>query len=261
MFMEKKLQDIVAQLTGMDDIFFHKLAEDKDFCEELIQVVLENKTLRIVENATQESIRNIKGRSVVLDLKCIGGENEIINVEIQKENKDNHQKRVRYNADNIDTAESEKGVRFEELRDIYIIYISKFDLFGKGKTIYHINRVIEETQDIVENGVHEIYVNTKIDDGTEIAEYMKLLKSSEVPDNPKFPKICGAIKNLKTGMGDDNMCNLVQEYAKEYADEEKVRLMVKCYLNGALPVNMAAEMLDMTEEQFLEYVERYQENQ
>lgn len=138
----------------------------------------------------------------------------------------------------------------------YIICISKFDVFGKGKTIYHINRVIKGTQDIVKNGVHEIYVNTKVDDGTEIAEYMKLLKGSEVPDNPKFPKICEAIKNIKTGIGDDSMCNLVQEYA----DEEKVKLMVKCYVSGALPVNTAAEMLDMAEEQFLEYVGRYQED-
>lgn len=262
--MEKKLQDIVEQLTGMDDIFFHKLAESKDFCEELIQVVLENKNFKIAEYAAQESIRNIKGRSVVLDLKCVSEDGKIINVEVQKENRDDHQKRVRYNAANIDTTESEKGVRFEELKDIYIIYISKFDLFGKGKTIYHINRVIEETQDIVENGMHEIYVNTKIDDGTEIAEYMKLLKSSAVPDNPKFPKICEAIKNIKEGLEDDNMCDLVQEYAKEYAkeyaDEEKVKLMVKCYMNGALAANIAAEMVDMEEEQFLEYVERYRED-
>ncbi len=254
--MEKKLQDIVDQLTGMDDIFFHKLAEDKGFCEELIQVVLENKTLKVAEYTAQDSIRNIKGRSVVLDLKCVSADDKIINVEIQKENRDDHQRRVRYNAANIDTAESEKGVKFEELKDIYIIYISKFDLFGKDKTIYHINRVINETQDIVENGVHEIYVNTKVDDGTEIVEYMKLLKGSGIPDNPKFPKICGAIKNIKTGMGDDSMCNLVQEYA----DEEKVKLMVKCYVNDALPVNTAAEMLDMAEEQFLEYVERYRED-
>lgn len=171
--------------------------------------MLENKKPKVAEHTAQDSIRNIRGRSVVLDLKCISGASEIINVEIQKENKDNHQKRIRYNAANIDILESEKGVRFEELKDIYIIYISKFDLFGKGKTIYHIKRIIEETRGIVENGVHEIYVNTKIDDGTEIAEYMGLLKSAGIPDNPKFPKICEAIGNLKTGLENGSMCDLV----------------------------------------------------
>lgn len=102
--------------------------------------------------------------------------------------------------------ESEKGTKFEELRDIYIIHISKFDVFGKGKTIYHIKRIIAETQDIV---VHEIYVNTKVDDGTEMAEYMGLFNSAEEPGNPKFPKICAVIRNIKRGLEDDNMCNLV----------------------------------------------------
>ena len=138
--------------------------------------------------------------------------------------------------------ESEKGTKFEELRDIYIIHISKFDVFGKGKTIYHIKRIIAETQDIV---VHEIYVNTKVDDGIEIAEYMGLLNSAEEPGNPKFPKICAVIRNIKRGLEDDNMCNLVQEYAEEYVDEEKAKLMVKCYISGALSENTAAEMLDM----------------
>lgn len=41
--MERTLQDIVNNLSGIDDIFFFKLAENKDFCEELLQVVLENK--------------------------------------------------------------------------------------------------------------------------------------------------------------------------------------------------------------------------
>ena len=111
--------------------------------------------------------------------------------------------------------ESEKGIKFEKLRDI------------------------------VDNGVHEIYVNTKVDDGTEMAEYMGLLNSAEEPGNPKFPKICAVIRNIKRGLEDDNMCNLVQEYAEEYVDEEKAKLMVKCYISGALSENTAAEMLDM----------------
>ena len=256
--VKQTLQEIVDQLTGMDDIFFYKLAKDEGFREELLQVVLENKNLKIVEYAVQDSIRNIKGRSVILDLKCVNEDGDVINVEIQKEDKDDHQKRVRYNAANIDTSESEKGVRFEELKDIYIIYISRFDMFHKGKTIYHVDRILRETQDVVDNGVHEIYVNTKIDDGTEIAEYMKLLESVVVPDNPRFPKSCNAIKNIKIGMEDDSMCNLVQEYAKEYADEEKIKLMLELYMDGGVSLDMASKKLNMTEEQFLKRVEQCQ---
>lgn len=108
-------------------------------------------------------------------------------VEIQKRNDDDHQKRVRYNMANIDTSESEKGIKFDGLKDIYMIYISRFDMFKSKKTIYHIDRVVRETQEIADNGTHEIYVNTKINDGTEIAEYMQMLKQ----------KLCQTIQNFQ----------------------------------------------------------------
>lgn len=257
--MTKTLQEVVDQLTAMDDIFFHKLAEDEGFCEELLQVILENKSLKLLENKPQYVLKNIKGRSVVLDLKCVDEGNRIINVEIQKRDDDDHVRRVRYNLANIDTAESEKGIKFEELNDIYVIYISKFDMFHKEKTIYHVDRVLRETKDIVDNGTHEIYVNTKIDDGTDIAEYMQLLKSAAVPDNLKFPRTCKAIRNVKTGTEDDGMCDLVEEYAKEYADEERIKLTVSFYNDGSISSDVAARKLKITEEQFMRYVEKYTE--
>ncbi len=252
--MGDTLQEVVNQLTGIDDIFFFKLAEDKGFCEELLQVVLENKELKIVEHNPQAVLRNIKGRSVTLDLKCTDENGVIFGVEVQKQDNDNHQKRVRYNMANLDTAESEKGLKFDELKDIYEIYISKFDMFGRNKTVYHIDRIIRETQEVVNNATHELYVNTKVDDGTEIAEYMQMLKKTTLPDNPKFPRLCEAFKNIKTGMGDGAMCDLVQAYA----DEEKIKMLAELFSEGALSIEDAVRKLEVTEEQFLGYAEQYQ---
>ena len=245
--MAQELQEIVDQLTGIDDIFFFKLAENKGFCEELLQVILENKEIRIVEHKPQAVLRNIKGRSVTLDLKCVDENGAIFGVEVQKTDNDNHQKRVRYNMANMDTAESEKGVKFDELKDVYEIYISKFDVFDRNKTIYHIDRVIRETQEVVNNGTHEIYVNTKVDDGTEIAEYMQMLKKTALPDNPKFPQLCETFRNIKIGMGDGTMC----------ANKERIKMLVELFNDGTLPVEAAAKKLEITEEAFLGYVEEY----
>lgn len=257
--MVKTLQEIVNQLTGMDDIFFFKLAEDRGFCEELLQVILADKAIKIVEHKPQAVLRNIKGRSVTLDLKCVGEDGKVFGVEVQKRDNDNHQKRVRYNIASIDTAESEKGVKFDELKDIYEIYLSRFDVFGKNRTIYHIDRVIRETQDIVDNGTHEIYVNTKVNDGTEIAEYMQMLEQPTLLNNSKFPRFCEAFKNIKTGMGDGVMCDLVQAYAEEYADQqvnkEKMKMLVELFNEGMLPLEVAAKKLQVTEEKFLKYVD------
>ena len=53
------------------------------------------------------------------------------------------------------------------------------------------------------------------------------------------------------------MCNLVEEYAKEYADEEKIKLMVAVYREGEISLRTVLEKLNLTEEQFMKYVEEY----
>lgn len=162
---------------------------------------------------------------------------------------------------NIDTSESEKGTKFKDLKDIYMIYISKFDMFNKGKTIYHIDRVIRETRETVYNGTHEIYVNTKINDGSEIAEYMQMLKQHTIRITRSFQKSCKAISNIKTGKGDDKMCDLIQEYAeeyaKEYASQEKTKMLVELFNDGLVTVETAVKKLGITEEKFMEYSKEY----
>ena len=79
--------------------------------------------------------------------------------------------------------------------------------------------------------------------------------------------LASANEELFKKMKDDTMASAlmelmkpeVEKYAQEYADEEKMKLMVKCYISGALSENTAAEMVDMTKEQFLEYVEQHKE--
>ncbi len=60
----------------------------------------------------------------------------------------------------MDTYIADKGIKFGQIPDSYVIFISKKDFFGQGKAIYHIDRVLRETGDVEDNGFYEIYVNT-----------------------------------------------------------------------------------------------------
>lgn len=219
--MSHTTHSTIEALRPVDDTFFHKLAEHKEFCEELLRTILKMPDLQIIETVPQRSLRNVKGRSVFLDVLCQDRNNAYFNVEVQKEDNDDHQKRVRYNSSNIDTFTTEKGIPFKELPDIYIIYISCFDIFKEGKTIYHIDRTIRETGTTVYNGLHEIYVNTEINDGTDIAGLMNLLNSADLKTDVRFPQICNSIRYYKTGKGQQNMCEIVEQFAKEYAIQEQ----------------------------------------
>ena len=216
-------QEFVSKLNVIDDVFFHKIVEDKEVCEEMLRIIVEKPDLMVVESQPQRFLRNTGMHSVILDVLCQDSTGAYYNIEVQKKNDDDYQKRVRFNRSNIDTSFVESGIKYEELPDVYLVFISRFDIFGKNRTIYHINRVIAETNTIVENGTHEIYVNTAIDDGTDIS-----------------------------------MCELVEEYAKRYAEEEvkkavgesEIKVAMNLLKNGA-SIELVVKSLPSLSEQFV----------
>lgn len=127
---------------------------------------------------------------------------------------DNHLKRVRFNAASITVKDSNPGERFEKVIELKVVYISEFDAFRKGKTIYHVDKVLRETGDVIDDGLHEIFVNAAINDGSDIAELMQSFKQQMV-DNPKFPKLSDRMKLLKeTQGGASAVCAVMERYEK-----------------------------------------------
>ncbi len=66
----EKVLEIVQQLNIIDDTFFQKMTEDIGFCEEMISTILEQK-VTVKSVVPQNSIKNLQGRSVVLDALCM----------------------------------------------------------------------------------------------------------------------------------------------------------------------------------------------
>jgi predicted transposase/invertase (TIGR01784 family) len=192
----------------------------------LYVIILQKPNLKVIKCETQRFLRNIGAHSVVLDLVCEDEDHSIIHVEVQKQDDDDRQKRVRFNVSNIDTVFTEKGIDYDKIPDVYAIFISKFDVFKGNKTIYHINRVIEETGIIVDNGIHEIYVNATVDDKSDISELMQYFKNS-VGEHENFKKLCNRVKYFKDSQeGVSNMCQVMEDYARNVAEDyaaEKLR--------------------------------------
>ena len=207
----------IARLNLMDDQFFQKVAQNSECCEEILRIILQMPNLKVVSNEIERTIPNVTNKSVKLDLICEDANGNIINVEVQKANDTDHQKRVRYNMASIDTLSAEKGTDYTDLPDMYIIFISAFDIFKQGKTIYHIERTVKETGITVENGTHEIYVNTAVDDGSDIAKLMQYFKNS-TGIHPLFEKLSNQVYYYKESPeGVSHVGNVWEEYADEVA--------------------------------------------
>lgn len=210
--MKKATQKTVDELRPIDDVLFHKLSENRYFCEELLRCILKKPDLIIIENIPQRSLKNIHGRSVILDLLCQDSEHNYYNVEIQKDNHDNHQRRVRYNGANVDTYVMEKG-----------------------------------------RGFHEVYINAENDDGSDIADLMSIFKSVDVTYDQRFPQICDAIRYYKQGKGQSTMCEVVENYAKEYAEEMIIQIAKNMIKNG-FDLNSISENTGLPMEQIMELI-------
>ncbi len=217
---EQKLE-IIKKLRPIDDVMFAAIAKDADVCEEIIRTILQNNDIKVISVNTQYEIRNIYGRSVILDALCDLGDGRKCNIEVQKSDNDNHIKRMRYNRACITADTSQTGTGFEEIPDVICIYITDFDIFKKGRTTYYTGECIIGTGELIDDGSVNVYVNTKVNDESMIAELMQCF-IREYPDDANFPKLSARINEIKnTNGGRSGMCDLINMYM---ADELNAKL-------------------------------------
>ncbi len=245
---------LVAQFNLMDDTFFSVVMEHNDAAEYLLTHLL-GKKVRIIENKTQYSIRNIENHSIVLDALIEDEEHNIYDVEVQIGDKKNHERRIRYYRTAIDWSYLEKGKDYSELPELYMIFISDFDPFQMSKVHYEIAQYIEGTDRKYDSGVHIHYFNTKVNDGTFVAEILQYMKHSD-PKNDRFGALSKQVNYHKVQGGMGDMCKAVEEYAKEYAKkyakemEEKGKIegkieTVKNMLKDGLSIDKALKYADI----------------
>lgn len=251
----QKAKEVAQSLNLIDDSFFQVFAEDQDAVEELLQILLNAPDLKLVEVHPQESLKNIAGRSVILDALAQFSNGKLCNIEVQKSDKDDHQRRVRYNAACVTTAFAEKGIEFMQIPDVIVVYISKFDIFESGYAVYHVDRVLRETGDKVTNGFEEVFVNTAVDDGTVVSELMKyFLNTNGFSDS--FKKISSRCMEIKDEKGDNNMCEAVDNLMKEVAQdvkEDTLKMVIRNMHDAGMALSEIAKIACVNEE-FVEEV-------
>lgn len=247
---EKK--EKVREFRPIDDTFFEVLAT-KAVCQELLRTVLNDEKLIVEDVITQSSEKNLYGRSVRLDALCILGTGEECNIEIQRSDNDDHLRRVRMNASSITVRDSQKGTKFKEIPDLIVVYISEFDLFEDGKTLYHVDSVVRETKEKVDDGLYRVFVNTEAKDGTKVSRLMSHFTEKTVKD-AEFPELTARMHELKEKEGGlTAMCDVMEKYEKIAADKATAEANQKAI---RILLNLGA-----TKDQILsEYTEEEYEN-
>lgn len=219
----QKIRDITRKLRPIDDVLFQKMAEDIEFCEEVITTIMGEK-VEVVETIPQESIKNLQGRSVILDALCKGADDRYFNMEIQRSDSDDHQRRVRYNASCVTANMTPTSAKFKDVAEVCVIYISEFDLFGQNKSVYHVDRILRENGEFVQNGLIEIYVNATSTESGDVSELMKIFTERDAYNDKKFPATSRRKRQFtEPEEGENTMCEEWNNLLAEEKAEGKAR--------------------------------------
>ncbi len=91
----ERYKDILKELTLMSDIFMRNVFKKKECLEYVLQVIMNKKDLKVIDQVLQKDYKNLQGRSAVLDCVARDSESKMFNVEIQQDHEGASPKRAR----------------------------------------------------------------------------------------------------------------------------------------------------------------------
>lgn len=216
-----------------DDTFMSKVFDgQKAETALLLQIILEDPGIKVISVHAQVEIKNLQGRGVRLDIRAKNSKGIIFAVEVQRDNSGAIPKRAREISSLLDANSLKPSQDFNKLPETYVIFITEHDVLKKGKPIYHIDRLITETDELFGDMEHIIYVNGETDDDTELGKLMHDFHCTQAKDM-HYPLLADRVRYFKeTQRGRNSMCAIVEEYANEVATERENKLIRNSILNG-----------------------------
>ncbi len=203
----------------MDDDFMAVVFEDIPCTETLLRIILKRDDLIVKNVRPQYEIKNLGGRSVRLDIFAEDHAGQVYNVEVQRKDHGAVQKRARYNSSLIDAHITDPGDDYNKLGEVYVIFITEHDVLKAGRPIYHIDRTIEETGEKFNDGSHIIYVNSLIQDETELGQLMHDFFCTD-PDDMNYKILSDRVRYFKESeKGVKTMCKIMEELREEGYNE------------------------------------------
>ena len=214
-----KDREWIARFCLMDDIFLNLIFQKTQCTELLLRLILGRKDLKVQKVGTQRDVKNLWGRSARLDILAEDEDGKYYNIEVQRKDEGADPRRARYYSALLDTHVTEPGEHFENIAETYVIFITENDVLGADKPLYHIDRIIRETGEDFPDGAHIIYVNSKIQDETELGKLMHDLYCKN-PDDMNYKILADEVRYYKEDTkGVSKVCKIAEEiFAEGFAE-------------------------------------------
>ncbi len=262
----EKYRSAIRNFTLMNDIFMRNVFKQKDCLEYVLRIIMEKQDLHVMEHVIQKDYKNLQGRSAIMDCVARDSKGKQFNVEIQQDNEGASPKRARYHSGLMDMNTLNPGQDFDELPESYVIFITRNDILGYDRPIYHINRKIEEVGKNFPDEAYIIYVNSGKQDDTELGKLMHDLHCKNA-DEMYSPVLAKRVHELKeTPKGVELMCHEMEKICSEIYSEgmedgekrgemRKAKETVLSMAEDGMDVKRIARLVKVSEEDVQKWID------
>lgn len=181
------------ELFFTDDFLFSKIMRDEEIAKGVVENLLGIKIKKVDFLSSQYSIGELyAGKGIRLDA-YLEDSGKVIDIEMQSVVQMDEGLRMRYYQSIIDIEHLNRGERYRNLKESYVVFICLNDPFGDGKAVYNFATKEVDGERILNDRIHKVIYNAS---GFEKA---------------KEPKVRAFLKFVKERAATDLLTRKIQE--------------------------------------------------
>ena len=197
------------------------LADNYEGVELVLRIILGQDDIKIKSVRTQEPMKNLQGRSAILDVHAVDSTSKEFVIEIQRQDSGAGVKRARHNSSLLDAHILKPGDDTENIPDNYVIFITENDVMKGNQPVYPVERYVTvgENKVLFGDGSHILYVNGSYRGNDEIEKLMHDFSCTS-PDDMNYEALAKRARYFKEDeKGVAAMCKIMEDMRKEAAKE------------------------------------------
>lgn len=251
MTKQQEMLEEIQKFRLLDDTFMRTVfGHNKEVTQDVLRVIMGKEDLEVCYVAPQAEFKSMGGKSLWLDILARDSAGQIYNIEIQRENRGAGVQRARFNQSVVDSHQVPAGMKPIVLPEVYIIFFTENDVLGGNRPIYHVERVILETEELFGDGEHIIYVNGAFEnDNSPLGKLISDFRQTD-PNNIHMESLKDRVRYFKESEeGQGEMCKVMEEIFSKERWERLLHFVDNAKeMNLVLTVAQVVKLLDCPEE-------------
>lgn len=244
---------IIRDYRLMDDSFMEVCFSENKKAVELVLGIILGRSLNVIKVITQDSYKNLHGRSIRIDVLAVDEDGVYYNIEIQRSDKGGSPKRARCHSGIIDAAVTEPGEDFNKLPEQYIIFITERDIPGRGMAVYEYVYTEKQLGIPLGDGTHILYVNNEFRDDSDIGKLMQDFAESD-PDKMYYDVLAETARYFKESeRGVEQMCRVLDMKFEQGYEKGAANMLSTIMQNMNLTEEQVIKALNITPEEYANY--------